>query len=139
MDPTQRRKPYFLIPFFIVLFLVVASLAVMMLWNNIVHEVIPGVGMLSYWQATGLLILCRILFGGFHKPHDKRQWMQQHQKEWGGGPWNGGPPWGRQWREMSEDDRKNFREEWKKKRCAWGPTPEKGAEPDTPSQEAPAA
>ncbi len=125
MNPYIRRKPW-LIPIFIVTFIVVASFAVMMLWNNILPKVVPGLGMLSYWQATGLLILCRILFGGFHKggSHRRGEWDDKAGGH-GGGPWNGGPPWGRNWRNMSEEERLKFREEWKKRRCGpWGPSNE---------------
>lgn len=49
---------------------------VMLLWNCLLPDLIPGVSPLGYWQALGLLILCRILFGGlrggFH-PH----WRQR--------------------------------------------------------------
>src|SRR5437870_1162153 len=34
------------------------------LWNWIMPEVF-GLGMISFWQALGLLVLGRILFGGF--------------------------------------------------------------------------
>ncbi len=39
---------------------------VMRLWNSIFPEVV-GARPLSYWQAVGLLILARILVGGFHR------------------------------------------------------------------------
>jgi hypothetical protein len=38
---------------------------VMLLWNNVVPGVFLGAQTLNYRQALGLLILCRILFGGF--------------------------------------------------------------------------
>lgn len=40
------------------------SAIVMLLWNAVVPEV-TGFKSLSYWQAMGLLVLCKILFGGF--------------------------------------------------------------------------
>lgn len=51
---------------FIVL-VALAALVVMLLWNSIVVSVI-GLGALTYLQAAGLLILCRLLFGGV-RPH----------------------------------------------------------------------
>ncbi len=43
----------------------VVGLVVMLLWNAIVPGVFLGVRTLDYRQAVGLLILSRILFGGF--------------------------------------------------------------------------
>lgn len=49
---------------------------VMLLWNCLLPDLFPGVSPLGYWQALGLLILCRLLFGGlrggFH-PHWRRR------------------------------------------------------------------
>ena len=39
------------------------ALAVMLLWNRIMSGVI-GLPALGYWEALGLLILTRLLFGG---------------------------------------------------------------------------
>lgn len=41
---------------------------VMRLWNSILPEVLHAQP-LRYWQAVGLLILCRILVGSFHSAH----------------------------------------------------------------------
>ena len=43
--------------------LAVLSFAVMLLWNSLVPELFRGPP-LQYWQALGLLLLSRILFGG---------------------------------------------------------------------------
>ena len=43
----------------------VLGLVVMLLWNAIVPGVFLGVRTLDYRQALGLLVLSRILFGGF--------------------------------------------------------------------------
>lgn len=57
----NRNKFKFL---FFVPIIALLSLVVMLLWNAI----LPGllhVNSINYWQAAGLLILCKILFGGF--------------------------------------------------------------------------
>ena len=41
----------------------VFSVAAMFLWNVLMPEIF-GLSVLSYWQAAGLVILARILFGG---------------------------------------------------------------------------
>ena len=39
---------------------------VMCLWNWIVPSLFVGAHAIDYLRAIGLLVLCRILFGGFH-------------------------------------------------------------------------
>ena len=46
----------------VVLFLGVAGMVVMFLWNAIIPDV-TGWKPLTFWQAVGLLILFKILFG----------------------------------------------------------------------------
>lgn len=72
------------------------------LWNTILPAAI-GVGTLTFWHAVGLLVLCRLLFGGFGGR---------------GGGWRGGPAarMRERWMKMSEEERVRFREEWKQ-RC----------------------
>ncbi|WP_210483922.1 hypothetical protein [Pantoea ananatis] len=44
-------------------FIVALCLLVMSLWNALLPALI-GVKTIGFWQAAGLLLLCRILFGG---------------------------------------------------------------------------
>ncbi|MCC8089031.1 MAG: hypothetical protein LIO79_07195 [Rikenellaceae bacterium] len=41
-----------------------ASFIVRLLWNAILPEV-TGCGILTYWQSAGIVLLSRLLFGGF--------------------------------------------------------------------------
>ena len=97
----RRRLPFlFLIPVFIL----VLAAAVQFLWNAILPDVIHA-GIISYWQALGLLALCRILFGGFGRGGR------------GSRPRFGSPPAMREkWMEMSSEEKQKFREEWRS-RC----------------------
>jgi len=47
-----------------VLFVAAIGFVVMSLWNALMPAIF-GWPLIGYWQAMGLLILCRILFGGF--------------------------------------------------------------------------
>jgi hypothetical protein len=47
---------------FFVLFSFLLSWPVMMLWNGCLVDAVPGVHEISWLQAWGLNILCRILF-----------------------------------------------------------------------------
>ncbi|MDR2632607.1 MAG: hypothetical protein LBC51_03170 [Treponema sp.] len=52
-----------------VLALIAASAACMLLlWNALMPDIF-GLPVLNYWQAAGLLVLCRILFGGIGLGH----------------------------------------------------------------------
>lgn len=50
----------------------------MLLWNAIIPSVI-GWGVINYWQAAGLLILCRLLFGGMGRYFGRRGF--RHKRE----------------------------------------------------------
>ena len=63
------RKKYlpFIIPAALVgmaLFIFAGGQAVKLLWNSLATPLF-GLPLLSFWQALGMLMLCRILFGGF--------------------------------------------------------------------------
>ncbi|WP_050466165.1 hypothetical protein [Herbaspirillum chlorophenolicum] len=58
---------------------VVLGGAVMLLWNLVVPPIFPGAAEIGFWRALGLLVLCRILFGGFrgrHGWHEKKRRMR---------------------------------------------------------------
>lgn len=48
----------------VLLFIVVGGVIVLLLWNWLLPPLF-GWPPISFWQALGLLALCRILFGGF--------------------------------------------------------------------------
>jgi hypothetical protein len=54
----------FLIPFIILGVAALLALAVRGLWNGVLTDVLD-VKAITYWQALGILVLARILFGGF--------------------------------------------------------------------------
>ena len=77
---------------------------VMTLWNAILPPV-TGVQPLSYWQAVGLLILSRILFGGMPRPPFAYRKRGSH--------------WREKWKNISKEDRERYREAWRN-RCKPG-------------------
>ena len=97
-----RRIIIFL--FFVAAFLLLGAI-IMLLWNAILPEV-TSARALSYWQALGLLVLSRILFGSFRFGRP------------GGAPayWKNRREWREKWMNMSEEERARFRESWRK-RC----------------------
>ena len=90
--------------------IVVFGYVTMLLWNAVVPAIF-GLKAITFVQALGLLVLGRILFGGFHRR--------------GGGPGWGRRGWGRGWRDkwearwaaMSEEERERFRAGMRGRRC----------------------
>jgi Spy/CpxP family protein refolding chaperone len=96
--------------FFAALFVAAATFATMSLWNWLM-PMIFHLPMLTFWQALGLLVLSRILTGGFGRG--------------GQGGWARGRAWKRQMQQRMEafspDEREKFRQQMRS-RCAgaWG-------------------
>ena len=62
----MRRKAWFLGKALMVLAVVaLAAGLVMVLWNTVATTALSGAHSLDYVHALGLLVLCRLLFGGF--------------------------------------------------------------------------
>ncbi len=83
----------------------VFSFLVMSLWN-VLMPTIFALKAITFWQALGLLILSKLLFGGFR------------------GFGRGGPMWRRRmfdrWEQMTPDERKRFKEGMRG-RCGFRP------------------
>ena len=76
--------------------LAVLAGVVMWLWNVVVPTLFVGANVIDYPRALGLLILSRILFGGF-----------RGHGGWHGG-WHGRHRWER-WQAMTPEERERFR------------------------------
>ena len=72
----------------------VFTFVVMWLWNWLM-PVIFGLHAISFWQALGLLVLSKILFGGFHGGHGS------------GGNWR--TRLIERWERMTPEEREKFR------------------------------
>jgi len=92
---------------------------VMTLWNWIIPPVV-GWRAITYWQALGLLVLSRILFGGF----------RGHRRPWG---------WRRRmherWEAMTPEEREKFREGMRM-RCGYFSDRAAGVSPESPPRQA---
>lgn len=62
------------------LFIALGGGAVMLLWNWLAPQLF-GWHQLTFWQALGLLALCRILFGGLGMRGASRSGMNPEQRE----------------------------------------------------------
>ena len=79
----------------------------MSLWNWLI-PVIFGLPLISFWQAVGLLILAKILFGGFGRGgrHGGRRHWRGRMK--------------RRWMNMSPEQRAEYKESFQYGYCAPG-------------------
>lgn len=94
----NRKKFFIVIP---IAMLLVLPLLVMLLWNYIVTDIF-SIKAISYGQAFGLLVLCRLLFGRFG---------------FGKGP---RPPFARPFfkdkmMNLTDEERSRIRQEWRKR------------------------
>jgi hypothetical protein len=87
------------------LFIVIGGEIVLQLWNWLLPQLF-GWRPISFWQALGILLLCRILFGGFRlhgpgrsnfrrrmqercehmTPEERERFRQRMRERWGFGP-----------------------------------------------------
>jgi hypothetical protein len=99
------RKKMIFIPFLAVGALALISYIVMLLWNALI-PVIFHITAITFWQAAGILILSKILFG------------------FGGGHKGGGAPWMRhrmeRFKNMSPEERERFKEQMRERCGNWG-------------------
>jgi Ca2+/H+ antiporter, TMEM165/GDT1 family len=109
----MRKKWIFLAPLAIlamVLFVFVGGEIVLHLWNWLLPPLF-GWRQLTFWQALGLLALCRVLFGswgghGAPRSHMRRridERVRQRMDE--------------RWERMTPEEREKFRQSWRS-RCA---------------------
>ena len=100
----RKRWMFFLIPPAIVLFAAIFGEVVMHLWNWLLPALF-GWHQITFWQAIGLLVLCRILFGGFggHGPRRSRsrRLMAEH------------------WEQMTPEEREKFRQGMRSRCCGF--------------------
>lgn len=66
--------------FFAALFIALAGFVTMQLWNWLMPAIF-GLPLLSFGQAFGLLVLSRLLFGGFHRGGGGT-WKARAQEHW---------------------------------------------------------
>ncbi|HEY4147454.1 MAG TPA: hypothetical protein VGM41_00930 [Chitinophagaceae bacterium] len=79
---------------------------VMNLWNAILPAVIH-VSAITFWQAIGILLLSKILFGGFRGGWGggrRAQWKEKMQNKW---------------KEMTPEQRDQFKQEWRNRCASW--------------------
>jgi hypothetical protein len=99
----RRNKWIFAVaPLALALFIWIGGEVVMHLWNWLL-PMLFGVRLITFWQALGLLALCRILFGGFGgRGHDHSKWRRPTAERWG---------------RMTPEEREKFRQSMRSRWC----------------------
>ena len=82
----------------VVVAVVVLGWLVMSLWNWVVPALFTGAKTIDFLHALGLLVLSRILFGGFK----------------GHGGWRERRHW-RRWEAMTPEEREQFQQAWRER------------------------
>jgi len=92
----------FLGPLALALFIFIGGELVMRLWNWLL-PMLFGWRQITFWQAFGLLALCRILFGGLGMRGSHRSNFRRRM--------------GERWERMTPEEREKYRESM---RARWG-------------------
>jgi hypothetical protein len=96
----------------ILLFVFIGGEIVLHLWNWLLPALF-GWPQITFWQALGLLVLCRVLFGGFHGHGGGRTGWRRRMRE----------RMEERWEHMTPEERERFRQGM---RARWGCDPSTG-------------
>jgi len=92
----------------IVLFIFIGGEIVRLLWNRLLPTLF-GWRQITFWQALGLIALCRILFGGLGIRGSHRSNMRSNVRR----------RMAEQWEQMTPEEREKVRQRWG--RCGFEP------------------
>jgi len=126
---THFRKKIPLIILMVLLVLTAVTTVVMLLWNALMPTIfhLPNI---TWIQALGLLVLCKLLFGGFRGGGPKEHWKNKMKQRW---------------MNMPPEEKEKFMQEWNRRcggRGPWkqntpfGPEGPFSPEKDTPAESA---
>lgn len=107
----NKNRRFFHPAKFVLGFLVITtgfSVIVMLLWNWLMPAIF-GLGLINFWQSLGLLVLSRLLFGGFGKFHRRHKFGHHHR-------YHHHNPLFDKWAGMNDEERREF---IKNKRQKW--------------------
>lgn len=118
---------------FAIIFVGLTGLAVMALWNALLPAIL-GVSTITFWQALGLLLLSRILFGGYRGYGPRGNGFRGY----GWGSYGGQKlkqKMAERWQQMTPEQRERMKAQWRERcggRGRWG-----GSQPGQPDQDQP--
>lgn len=107
----MRKRWFFIAPLALLAMFGFALLfgeVVKLLWNWLLPSLF-GWPAITFWQAFGILALCRILFGRFGSRFPNREHWRHRMRE--------------RWQHMTPEERERMRQRWGG-RCGWTPPAE---------------
>ncbi|WP_288427991.1 hypothetical protein [uncultured Spirosoma sp.] len=90
---------------FAVVFIGLMGYVVMRLWNATLPLIIQGVSAITFWQALALLLLSRLLFGGFRGPWNKPGFGGFNRDQWKS-------RMAERWQQLTPEQRERMRQRW---------------------------
>lgn len=100
----RARKIILLIILIVPLAIFVFGSIIMLLWNNVLTPVLH-VSTITFWQGLGILLLSKILFGGFK---GRGGWRNYYWKQ------------KMMWNNMTPEQKEKLKEEWRTRSHRWG-------------------
>ncbi|MGA2673982.1 MAG: hypothetical protein ABSE99_12215 [Terracidiphilus sp.] len=102
----RNKWIFFAAPLAIAVLVAICGEVVMYLWNWLLPALF-GWRLITFWQALGLLVLCRMLFGGFgaHGPDHSKSCRRSPEH----------------WERMTPEEREKFRQEMRSRWCGTEP------------------
>jgi hypothetical protein len=93
---TVAKKRWYFIPPLIIAGITAFGFITMALWNALLPEIfhLPTI---NFWQALGLLVLSRLLFGGSWHKGGHPAWKNRLKEKW---------------EKMTPEEREQFRQRW---------------------------
>ncbi|HEV8080506.1 MAG TPA: hypothetical protein VGP43_07335 [Chitinophagaceae bacterium] len=105
MNRTKRFKRFFFIAPLAIAGFALFIWLVMLLWNNVL-TIATGVRSITYWQAAGIFLLSKILFGFSGGWKGRHSWRDRGMRE--------------KLANMSPEEREKFKSEWRNRCSRWG-------------------
>ncbi len=90
---------------FAVVYIGLMGYVVMRLWNATLPLIIQGVSAITFWQALALLLLSRLLFGGFRGPWNKPGFGGFNRDQWKS-------RMAERWQQLTPEQRERMRQRW---------------------------
>ncbi|MCE6992332.1 poly-gamma-glutamate biosynthesis protein PgsC/CapC [Dyadobacter sp. CY323] len=115
------KRRFVMFPVFALIAALILGAVIQWLWNAIFPHALNA-NPISYWQAVGLFVLSKILFGGFRGPMSGPgrwgNWRKFDENATGPGARFGA--WRSKWKSMSDEERTKFKQEMRR-RCGRPP------------------
>jgi|SRR6185312_1444093 len=90
------RGRFIFIPFAIAAFVALTGFIVMSLWNALIPAIFH-LGIITFWQAVGIFVLCKILFGFGRGGHRGGPWRRMKEQRFNN---------------MTPEEKARFKEKW---------------------------